>query len=124
VAVSSSWRIVLVGAIAILLFDALASLAARTLKFPYVYATVGSWLIYAGVAFAVGQRASVPTAVVETMLVGFVEATLGWRISWLIGPGRTPSGTVTTSQVARALLLVLGTAAIIGAAAAWQARQH
>jgi len=122
--VSSSWRIVLLGAIAILLFDALASLAARTLKFPYVYATVGSWLIYAGVAFAAAQRVSVPTAVVDTMLVAFVEATLGWRISWLIGPGRTPSGTVTASQLARALIFVLGAAAIIGAAAAWQARQH
>jgi hypothetical protein len=89
-----------------------------------VYATVGSWLIYAGVAFAAAQRASLPTAVVDTMLVAFVEATLGWRISWLIGPGRTPSGTVTASQLARALIFVLGAAAIIGAAAAWQARQH
>lgn len=121
---SSSWRIVLMGAIAILLFDALASLASRTLKFPYVYATVGSWLIYAGVAFAAGQRASVPSAVVDTLLVGFVEATLGWRMSWLIGPGRTPSGVVTASQVVRALVVVLGTAAIIGAVAGAAGHAH
>ena len=114
---STTFRIALYGAAAITAFDVLASAASRALKFPYSYATVGSWLIYAIVAFVVGRRAAIPAAIAATMLVGFVEATLGWWLSWLIGPGRGPTGTVTQAQIIAALIFVLGTAALIGAAA-------
>ncbi len=107
-------RVALCGAVAILVFDVIASVASRELGFPYRYAAIGSWLNYAVVAFAVGQRATIRGAVVATMFVGLVEASLGWWLSWLIGPGRWAAGTVTPAQVAFILVFVLITAGIIG----------
>ena len=81
-------RIVVFGLIAVVAFDVLASLASRKLSFWYGYATIGSWLIYVTVGLLAGRVASVRAATAAGAAVGFVEATLGWAISWLIGPGR------------------------------------
>jgi hypothetical protein len=110
-------RIVLAGVIGIVVFDALASVASRSFGFPYVYATVGSWLIYAMVGFAIGRIAPVSYAAGGVAVVALAESTIGWWLSWIIGPGRTKSGTINSTQVLTAIITVIIIGALIGAAA-------
>ena len=79
-------RIVVVGLIAVVAFDVLAAVVSRRLSFWYPYGTIGSWLIYATVGVLAGRAASVRAAAATGAALGFVEATLGWAISWLSGP--------------------------------------
>ncbi|HEV3192285.1 MAG TPA: hypothetical protein VGY54_17355 [Polyangiaceae bacterium] len=110
-----TWRLVSWGALAIVVFDALASVASRTLGFSYGYATVGSWLIYAVFGFMIGRRANVGAASLGVAIIAVVEATIGWAVSWAIGPGRPPKGTPSIGILATTVVLVAFTGAIIGA---------
>lgn len=116
----SVWlRVVAIGGVAIVAFDTLAAVASKLAGFPYGYATVGSWLIYFGVGyFAAKASSSVRRAALAAGIVGAVEATLGWGVSWLIGPGQPPG---SSDQVPVALtlgvtiIIVIATASAIGA---------
>ena len=79
-------RLVSWGALAIVVFDLVASVASRTIGFRYSYATVDSWLIYAAFGFMIGRRADVVAASWGCAIIAAVEATLAGR-SWAIGPG-------------------------------------
>jgi hypothetical protein len=108
-------RIVVFGLIAVVAFDALAAVASRRLSFWYPYATIGSWLIYATVGLLAGRAASVRAAAATGAALGFVEATLGWAISWLIGPGRVSLDMYAVGIVALVIVVVTLVGAGIGA---------
>jgi hypothetical protein len=108
-------RLVSWGALAIVVFDLLASVASRTIGFRYGYTTVGSWLIYAAVGFMIGRRADVGAAALGVAIIAVVEATIGWAVSWAIGPGRPPNGTPGIGVLATTVVLVAATGATIGA---------
>src|SRR5882757_4191122 len=83
------------GVAAILLFDLVASVASRALPFPYVRATAGSYAIYFLIGLLVARTAGsspVRAAAIAAGIAGLAEASLGWAISWQIGPGRLPPG--------------------------------
>jgi len=111
--------VVIGGSLGILLFDTLGSLASKRFGFAYTSLTIGSMLIYAATGYFAGRTAPLATAALAAILVGVVEATLGWAISWKIGPGRTPSGLLTPADVVTALLFVVFLAGACGAAGAW-----
>ena len=72
-------------------FDLLASIASRLLGFPYAWASIGSFAVYAAVGVLAARLvpgASLSTAAVAAGVAGFTDATAGWGLSWLIGPGR------------------------------------
>jgi len=111
-------RLVSWGALVIVGFDLLASVASRTIGFPYSYATVGSWLIYAAFGFMIGRRVNVGAASLGVAIIAFVEATVGWAVSWMIGPGRLPNGIPSIGVFAMTVVLVATTTgAIVGALA-------
>jgi hypothetical protein len=110
-------KIILGGIFGIVLFDGLASLASRSFGFPYVYATAGSWLIYAMVGFAIGRVAPISYAAAGVAFVALAESTIGWWLSWIIGPGRTKSGTINSTQVITAIVGVVVIGALIGGVA-------
>jgi len=87
--------IALVSASMVVVYDAIASAISLTWKIPYRKFTAGSWLIY-GFAGAVVARWHMPHGVILAVLAGgtagLSDATLGWAISWWIGPGRIPRG--------------------------------
>src|SRR6185369_17137375 len=97
--------IVLYGVIAILLFDAAASTAAKALGFWYPYATIGSWVIYSATGALAARVASMDKAALAGAVVGFVESTFGWAVSWMIGPGR-PDGQLARGNIFVAVVLV------------------
>jgi hypothetical protein len=112
-------RVILFGSLGVLAFDVCASFASRALGFPYVYATAGSWLIYAIVGYAVGRVDTIPAAAMAGVIVAGVEATVGWWLSRLIGPGRPPSGVLSAPRIVRTVLIVsLAGGFIAGVAAA------
>jgi hypothetical protein len=118
---SQFWKIVSLGAVAVLVFDTVASLASKGLGFPYGYASIGSVLIYAMVGYFVYRRWGLIRAVGAAVLVELVDATLGWFISWQIGPGALPIDQVSTPIIATTLVFVFIFAvlcALIGSAIA------
>jgi predicted Na+-dependent transporter len=55
-------------------------------------------------------------AMVLTAVVGVVDSTLGWAISWWIGPGRTDNA--DEASVALTIVMVVAVYAVIGLAGA------
>jgi hypothetical protein len=110
-------RLIAWGALAIVAFDLLASVASRGIGFRYSYATVGSWLIYAAFGFVIGRRADVGVASIGVAVIAGTEATIGWAPSWAIGPGRPLNGTPRLGVLVTTVILVAITGAVIEALA-------
>lgn len=94
----------------ILAFDAAASVTSLLTGLPYVWFTVGSVAIYLGVGYNGAPRFGLKMAVVAAIFVALVDATLGWGLSWLIGPGRleapnVPTGSLVLSGAIGALII-------------------
>jgi hypothetical protein len=107
-------KVVLVGALSVLAFDMIAALASRQFGFAYASASVGSWFIYGLVGYFAAQTGGgIPAAALAGAAMGLVDATAGWAISWAIGPGRLPAGTLTPGRwLASAIFVVLSGAAL------------
>ena len=109
-------RITVTGAIAIIVFDVLAAFASARVGFAYEKAVSGSYIIQAVTGFIAGRAMRRATAgAVAAAGVGFVEATLGWALSTLVGP-------VVTSTVALTPVLIVVTvivSVLLAAAVGW-----
>ena len=113
-------RIAVVGAVAVLGFDAAMAFAARRYGFDYTRGIVGSLLIYLAVGyFAARQGGPLMNAAVAGAIVGFIDASIGWAVSYWIGPGRDPRVQLTpgvwVSTAVFVILLAGGCAAVGGA---------
>jgi hypothetical protein len=108
-------RWVLVGCVVIVGFDALGAAAAEQLDFPYEYLFPISLAIYGNVAFlAARERGRTAAGVIAGATVAFAEATVGWAVSWLIGPGKLEGDYPGTFIVTATIVGVVGTGALIG----------
>lgn len=111
-------RIVFGGIIAILLFDLIASIASRQLGFSYAWATIGSFTIYlvSGYIAAKSHARPIQAAAFVAAIVGLVEASVGWWISWQIGVGRPVDGKeLTVGSWLTIAVFVTAFAAVLGA---------
>jgi hypothetical protein len=122
-AMSPANTILVAGAAGILALDMLASSAARWLRFPYKYSMVGSLAIYIAVGWYTALADPSASPAVAAMLVGLAESTLGWAISWKMGPGRPATLRHIKSQIFVALVGGAAAAAAVGWAAGWAARR-
>ena len=111
---SAFWKIVGLGVLAVLAFDTAASFASTSFGFPYKNAAIGSVLIYITVGYLVFRRSGFFSAIGAALLIEVVDATLGWYISWQIGPGALPVEQATIAVIATAIVIVF----IIAAACA------
>ena len=93
---------ILIGALSVVIFDTLGSLAARKWNFTYSSLSIGSFLIYGIVGFLASSSASLLHAAAAGTVVGLIDATIGWRISWIIGPGQLPEDQRGPSHVLKA----------------------
>jgi hypothetical protein len=111
-------RAIIAGVIAVVVFDAVAAFASRALGFPYASATLGSYLLYFAVGvFAARTAGSSPVkaAALAAAIAGLADASLGWWVSSLIGPGRPLAGfELTALRWAGVALFVVMLAAAIG----------
>ena len=82
-------------ALVVIAFDAVSSIASLALGFPYTYAAIGSAIIYIILAFYCARKFGFLAAVLLGAVMGITDSTIGWAVSWFIGPGRLPVGTLT-----------------------------
>ena len=106
--------VILVGAAAVLAFDTIGSLASRRFRFPYTKLTLGSFAIYFVVGVVAATSGSVTSAALTGAIVGLVESTVGWAISWRIGPGRPADSPLTASRIVGTVALVMILGALFG----------
>lgn len=103
-------RIILIGVVAVVAFDALASMISRETGMPYGWATYGSWILYAGLGYLAGQtspRSALQASALAGVIFGFADATLGWATSWTLGPGRIAGGVSAMQWIAVAVIVTM-----------------
>jgi hypothetical protein len=107
--------VVAIGCLAVLVFDALGATASRWLRFRYSRLAPGSYALYSATSVVAAHLGPAWIGVVAGAAVALVEATIGWAISWWIGPGR-PSAPIALSRarVIRIIALVTLTGAAFG----------
>jgi predicted Zn-dependent protease len=101
------------GALLVLLFDTVGATASRLIGFPYATLTIGSFIIYLALTHRAARQAGVLTAIAVGAVLGLVDSTLGWAISWAIGPGR-PTEPMSAAPIAGTILFVVGLGATWG----------
>ena len=77
----------LIGALAVLAFDLIGSILSRAIGFDYTLLAFGSLVIYAAVGIF-ASRDFFLLGPIAAGIVGLVDSTLGWYLSWVIGPGK------------------------------------
>ena len=108
-------RWIVVGCIAVVLFDTIASVAAEGLDFEYGNLFPISFAIYGVTAFVAARaERSVRIGVAAGAAVALADATAGWAISWAIGPGAPDERERDVATVVATALLVVATGAAIG----------
>jgi hypothetical protein len=107
-------RVLLIAAIAVLAVDTIGAIASIHLGFAYSSLSPISMFIYAAAGFAAGRLAGLRAAVSIGAAVALIEATLGWFISWQIGPGRPPEEYAGVGAVLIAIAVVTATGALFG----------
>jgi hypothetical protein len=112
--VNSVTRIVLMGSVAIVLFDTIGSVAALVLQFDYPSLSPISFAIYAVIGYMTARGSIFKYGVLGAAVVAFVDATIGWAISWAIGPGRLPGGQPAVVLLLVGVAVVTATGAFFG----------
>lgn len=113
-------RLIIFGSIAVLIFDVIASIASIVLNVPYASFSIGSILIYAVAGYLAARLKPLHFSAWVGGLIGLVDSTIGWAISWKIGPGKIDdfSDSATISAIAGAISEIVFTIifAVIAAA--------
>jgi hypothetical protein len=100
-------KIALLGIVAVVVFDGVASLASVHFGFAYANATVGSAVVFAIFGLLAGYTRSLVISAVTGAIMGLADATLGWAVSWFIGPGRLPPGQLTIASWSKSAVTVV-----------------
>jgi hypothetical protein len=93
----------LIGSTSVVVYDAVASVASTALGFRYGLASIGSLALYAAIGAFAARTKSRSFSLAAGAIAGLSDATAGWGILWLIGPGRPPSGIIGRQAVRREL---------------------
>jgi hypothetical protein len=80
-----------IGCLAVLVFDLLGASASQWLGFRYTRLAPGSYAIYTATSVVAAHVGPASMGIIAGATVALVEATVGWGISWWIGPGRPPA---------------------------------
>ena len=113
-AYSQLTKTISVGIIVVLIFDALASLSSLWFSLDYGSFSIGSAFIYFLVGYSGSRRSSFVNSLIAVFFVALADLTLGWAISWFIGPGRIVEG-LTLSIFILVVLSVFPFALLFGA---------
>jgi hypothetical protein len=112
-------NVIVLGAVGILLLDTVGSLASKRYGFAYSKLMAGSFAIYLAVGVAANTDDSIVPSMVAGALVALIESTLGWAISWKIGPGRPGMNAVSASTILGTVAFVTGLGVVFGAIGGW-----
>jgi len=113
--------VVAFGVIAVLALDTIGSFASLYFGFNYGSLSAVSWILRIGTGFFAARYGSITLGALAGGVVAFIDSTLGWYISWIIGPGR-PKGGLTTKSIGRIIAKVTLTGAALGFVGGFLAR--
>lgn len=91
-------KFIAISSFSVIVFDAVASIASLALGFPYSYAAFGSAALYIVFAYFAARTLGFWAALLVGAAMGVTDVTVGWAVSWAIGPGRFAVGTLTPSD--------------------------
>lgn len=91
-------KLLLLSALSVVVFDALASFASVSLGFPYSYASIGSAVLSIAFAYFAARSFGFWAGLLVGATMGLTDVTVGWAVSWVIGPGRFPIDDLTLSD--------------------------
>jgi len=113
-------RFVLIACVATLAVDALGSATSETLEFEYGYLWPVSTLVTLAFGFRAGREFETARAGLFTgAWMGATESTVGWALSWVIGPGAVEPVDYWIPLIA---IVVIAIAAIEGLIGGWLGR--
>lgn len=72
----------------ILLWDVSMSIASLQWGFDYTQAAIGSFFIHACAGFFICRFGNLAMSLAIGAALGLLDSTVGWYLSWIIGPGR------------------------------------
>ena len=111
------WQVILIFGIITVAFDGIWATIAQRTGYAYSKGIWGSFLLYAiagGMAF---QNSDFLTGMLAGGGVAGVDATIGWWVSWIIGPGRLPDTIAKEARpnaIIKAIIRVIMMGAIFG----------
>jgi hypothetical protein len=103
-------RVVLICVVAVIAFDAIASVISRSAGIPYEWASYGSWVLYIALGYLAAYtaaRSPLKAAAIAGLVFGVADATLGWATSWILGPGRVAGGVSAAQWIFVAVIVTL-----------------
>jgi hypothetical protein len=108
-------RLLLTGCIAITLFDVLGSIISKQFNFNYTYLFLVSFSIYTICGFCGTRIINLKNGVLIAAFTGFIDSTIGWKISMLL---HANTGNIKNAPTTQAWLVtivfVTGLAALCG----------
>jgi hypothetical protein len=108
-------RTVLRVAILVMLgWELLACALSLTLHIPFERFALGDLTIYFGAGLALARRSGLLSGPVGSAAIAAVDATVGWTITWLLGPGRPADGWSHPWAIVATSLGVVFLAALLG----------
>lgn len=116
--------IFLVGILAVTLLDSLGAIASRQLSFNYSLLSVVSFIVYVGFAFFLARQSDKKTTLILTGLLGLFDATIGWKLSELLGAntGENKIEITTTILITTAIFMTLF-ASLLGLLGWWLSKK-
>ncbi len=106
-------KIVLVGAVVVCLVDTALSVISQQAELDYSTFTPISIVIVGIFGFATARRCGLLFAPLCGARIGFVDSTIGWSISWYIGPG-DPGMEIGLSDIAFTIVIVAAMNSVFG----------
>jgi hypothetical protein len=100
------------GILAIILLDALGSIASKQLGFKYTSLAALSFIIYGAVGFFATKQSDLKTGILMAAATGFFDATIGWKISMMLGVNTGVE--VTPLLWFITIIFITGSAAVCG----------
>lgn len=105
--------VILSGATVISLYDGIGAFIALSIGFDYGWLAIGSFVFYVLFGFLAGRTSGWICGLAIGAFLGLIDSTLGWAISWTIGPGK-PSAVVNVLTVGVTIVFVTIVAAVLG----------
>ncbi len=107
-------QIAAIGAIIIVLYDTIAAIISIGTGISYGWFSLGSFVIYLLFGFLTGRVSLWYLGALTGALIAVAESTIGWAVSWSIGPGRPTEEMNIAVLIIGAILLVVPIGAITG----------
>ncbi|MCU0393889.1 MAG: hypothetical protein MUE81_22490 [Thermoflexibacter sp.] len=116
--------IFLVGISAVTLLDSLGAIASRQLNFNYSLLSFVSFIFYVGFAFFLTRQADKKTTIVLTGLLGLFDATIGWKLSELLGANTAENKIeITTTILITTAIFMTIFASLLGLLGWWLSKK-